>query len=630
MAVVVLFDPEAPVPEQTLWALRFARARDASLVLLLEGKSGDVDAGAMARITDVVQNSPDYELREPSVAASGSKNRGGGEASGAEGDDADGPRSVCCRVTQEADTGELLQLISAESADLFVVLLQRSDPRSSRALLLGRELLMRVSCEVAVVRIGASPVQSLQRALVPTKAGAHAKLALRTALNLVDAEEGRVTACYVEPEIGVDAELVGAKVLDGYLGSALGDKRGSVESLVVVNANLDAGIDRAIEQVEPDLLVVGVTWPVLLGPRFHGTFAGRLARRDDGVPVIALRPALPLGNRLSGLFERLTQRFVPQMTRQVRVDLAQHVQSNSAWNFDFIALVSLSSLIAAMGLLQDSSAVVIGAMLVAPLMTPILGCGLALVQSNAILARHALRTIGYGVAVAFVLAFLVGLCDESFVSPTTEMTGRGWPGLLALLVAFVSGLAAAYAHARPNLIAAIPGVAIAASLVPPIATSGLAASLGDVGLAYGSMLLFVTNMIAIVLAAGIMLWIVGIRTVKKTARWPRHVVLGLIASTLLLGLYLGIRQQAALRSTGISGACQVALQKQLRQGTTLNAVLVKRGEGHVELVVSVAGPDQPRSGLASELRAAAQPFFDESLAVRLQYQWQEFAKPAPR
>ena len=107
-------------------------------------------------------------------------------------------------------------------------------------------------------------------------------------------------------------------------------------------------------------------------------------------------------------------------------------------------------------------------MLVAPLMTPLLGLGLALVQGNAMLAKISVRSVFLGVCVTLLIGALIGLVIPGFDQPTPEMLARGGPSLLDLFVAFASGLAAAYASSRPGLLAALPGVAIAAALKLPL------------------------------------------------------------------------------------------------------------------------------------------------------------------
>jgi uncharacterized hydrophobic protein (TIGR00271 family) len=109
------------------------------------------------------------------------------------------------------------------------------------------------------------------------------------------------------------------------------------------------------------------------------------------------------------------------------VALVERIQSNSQWNFDFVLLIALSTVIAALGLLDNSAAVIIGAMLVAPLMTPLLGLGLAIAQGNWRLARMTLKATIFGFATAFVLAYAIGLLSAEFREATYEMNARDWP-----------------------------------------------------------------------------------------------------------------------------------------------------------------------------------------------------------
>jgi uncharacterized membrane protein len=127
-------------------------------------------------------------------------------------------------------------------------------------------------------------------------------------------------------------------------------------------------------------------------------------------------------------------------------------------------------------------------------MTPLVGTGLALAQGNARLARSAMTSLGAGFCLAFVLGWLAGVMLPG-ITITGEMAARGAPNLVDLHIALLSGIAAAYASSRPHLSAAFPGVAIAAALVPPIATSGIALSAGDIRVAVGAAVLFATNLV---------------------------------------------------------------------------------------------------------------------------------------
>ena len=168
----------------------------------------------------------------------------------------------------------------------------------------------------------------------------------------------------------------------------------------------------------------------------------------------------------------------------------------------FYILVVVSTLIASFGLILNSTAVVIGAMLVAPLMTPIFGISLALVRGDTSLFGRAIRAEIFGVIAAVTMSLLLGLTLGDF-EPTNEMLSRTSPTLFDLLVAVLAGFAGAYALVDEKLSPALPGVAIATAIVPPLANCGLCLALGDVAAAVGSFLLFFANFLSILVVASI-------------------------------------------------------------------------------------------------------------------------------
>ncbi|NRA38707.1 MAG: DUF389 domain-containing protein, partial [Planctomycetes bacterium] len=197
-------------------------------------------------------------------------------------------------------------------------------------------------------------------------------------------------------------------------------------------------------------------------------------------------------------------------------------------------------LIAGLGLIQNATAVVVGAMLVAPLMTPIIGAGLGLVQGNAQLIRNACKSIGMGFIVALSIGLLLGWSVPD-TAMNNELYGRGNPNAIDLFIALFSGIAAAYAMSRPNLSAALPGVAIAAALVPPIATVGISLALGDISNAEGAVLLFGTNVVAIIIGAAGVLHVVGMRPAnlgRSSRLWVQRVMLSLIVCIIIFAVPL--------------------------------------------------------------------------------------------
>ena len=174
----------------------------------------------------------------------------------------------------------------------------------------------------------------------------------------------------------------------------------------------------------------------------------------------------------------------------------------------FYAMVAASTAIATFGLIKNSTAIVIGAMLVAPLMTPIFGIALALVRGDATLLGRSIRAEIAGVILTIGLAACFGyLMPELEVTP--EMLERTTPNLLDLLVAVFAGFAGAYAMVDEHISPALPGVAIATAIVPPLANSGLCIALGAYQGAVGSFLLFFANFLSILLVAAAIFFAAG-------------------------------------------------------------------------------------------------------------------------
>ncbi|MDF1744947.1 MAG: TIGR00341 family protein, partial [Gimesia sp.] len=203
-------------------------------------------------------------------------------------------------------------------------------------------------------------------------------------------------------------------------------------------------------------------------------------------------------------------------------DLIQGLRRGSRCNADFMIMLGLSVVVASMGLVQNSPAVVIGSMLLAPLMTPMLGCGLALAQANPKLGNTSLMTVWVGLLGVLVISFILGILTPGS-ELTPEILARGKPTVLDLIVALASASAAAYALARPNLVGSIAGVAIATALVPPLCSAGLSLAYQSYANAQGAALLFITNFVAIVLCAAVTFRLMGVTSTRANARQRKWV-----------------------------------------------------------------------------------------------------------
>lgn len=216
----------------------------------------------------------------------------------------------------------------------------------------------------------------------------------------------------------------------------------------------------------------------------------------------------------------LERTFLQIDTARVRV-VYEDIAAGSEPGARFYILVVVSTMIACFGLVADSTAVVIGAMLVAPLMTPIFGISLGLVRGDTNLFRNAIQAEVVGVIAAVVMAFLVGMLlnlGNPFPEATSEMLARTKPNLFDLFVAVLAGFAGAYALIDEKISPALPGVAIATAIVPPLANCGLCLAYGAYQGALGSFLLFFANFLSILIVTAVLFSKVGLGQEMGTAR----------------------------------------------------------------------------------------------------------------
>ena len=197
-----------------------------------------------------------------------------------------------------------------------------------------------------------------------------------------------------------------------------------------------------------------------------------------------------------------------------RREIIAEITDSSSPGFDFFLLVILSTSIATLGLITDSPAVIIGAMLVAPLMSPIIGIGLASIIGRKTLLRSSLSALLRGAILAIGLSALIAFINSklpfvSFHDLPTEIVSRTHPSPIDLVIALAGGLAAAYSLTEARLSAALPGVAIATALMPPLSVIGIGIALNRGDVAGGAFLLFITNAVTIAFASAIVFFLRG-------------------------------------------------------------------------------------------------------------------------
>jgi uncharacterized hydrophobic protein (TIGR00271 family) len=228
------------------------------------------------------------------------------------------------------------------------------------------------------------------------------------------------------------------------------------------------------------------------------------------------------------------RRWLQLLPKERQLEVLDELKQASSPGFDYFLLVVLSCSIATFGLITNSAAVIIGAMLVAPLMSPILGLSLATVAGERQMFQKAGIALIQGVVLAVVLSALLGwiariLPFDILVDLPGEILARTHPTPFDLGIALAGGAAAAYALAQPRLSAALPGVAIATALMPPVCTVGIGLSLGSSSIALGAGLLFLTNLASISFAGIVVFVALGFRPAHLEDTW-HHVPRSLFVS----------------------------------------------------------------------------------------------------
>jgi uncharacterized hydrophobic protein (TIGR00271 family) len=279
----------------------------------------------------------------------------------------------------------------------------------------------------------------------------------------------------------------------------------------------------------------------------------------------------------------------------------------------FILLITLATAVATLGLLQDSAAVVIGAMLVSPLLGPIMGVGFGLATLEPTLIKRSLITLGAGMGAAIGIAMLL-----VWLSPIADVTGelsaRTQPTLLDLGVAVVGGIAGVYAILR-KLSGVMVGVAIATALVPPLSTVGFGLVTGRLDMALGAGLLFLTNTLAIAFAATV---------VARLNRFgpsltPQHTAMQVVGIVLTLGILsipLALSLNRIAREVAARSVVQTQLGALIDGGTRIDELSVQLQDEAVT-VDGVLLVDRFDATLNTRLRDAVAERLDRTVSVNI-------------
>ena len=263
---------------------------------------------------------------------------------------------------------------------------------------------------------------------------------------------------------------------------------------------------------------------------------------------------------------------MPQVDQKTLAILSQEISGDSKLNLNFIFLSVASCIIATCGLLLNSSAVIIGAMIVAPLMLPLRGLALGAMKGDVFLFRRGITTLLVGTLLSVVLSAMIGaVASIPFTEFSPEILARTQPNLFDLVIALAAGAVGGFAKLRREVSDAIAGTAIAVALMPPLCVVGLSLSQGATFAARGAFLLYATNLLGITLACMLVFIWEGYYVEKiRMARALLYTVLLTLPIILPLSISLGqllrqTRLQSTLRSILLTRTITVGQQVELVQ-----------------------------------------------------------------
>lgn len=258
--------------------------------------------------------------------------------------------------------------------------------------------------------------------------------------------------------------------------------------------------------------------------------------------------------KLFRLFNRFIKRKPDSIKlQQLRLELTEEAKLDST----YLILIISSCIIATLGLLSNSVAVIIGAMIIAPLMLPIRSLAFGALEGDIVLFRRGIISVLIGTLLAVVLSYCVGYL-AGISTFGSEILARSKPNLLDIGIAIVAGGISGYAKVQPKVSGTLAGTAIAVALMPPLCVIGLGLSHNNWLLSLGSLLLYLTNLLGIAFSCMITFSIVGYAPFSQARR--ALILAGVLTSFLLIPL----------------GISFVDLVKQNRLETSLRQALLKR------------------------------------------------------
>ncbi|MGM8884992.1 TIGR00341 family protein [Psychrobacter sp. 1U2] len=328
------------------------------------------------------------------------------------------------------------------------------------------------------------------------------------------------------------------------------------------------------------------------------------------------------------------KQFVAEQFSNQKVDYPEvrvKIEANALPSKMYFIMNVLSAIIASYGLVTNSAAVVIGAMLVAMMLGPITGVALAIIDHRMPLLWKSLFTVIAGISLVVLVGFLIGLLHND--QPlTAEILSRTQPTSMDLMIALAGGTAGAYAMVSPHLSVAVVGVAVATALVPPLAASGILFAHSETQLGLGALLLAITNIIAIQFTNALVLWLLGFRRLVdddyKSKTYLTFLRRNAVTLLLLAGLgtYLTINLQTNAKQQVFESSTKEAINNYfIDKGNVLTNTQFDTSDENQVVRAVIRGESTPSSYDVQQIEALITADmaenFPEYLPIKLQLRY---------
>ena len=477
--------------------------------------------------------------------------------------EADVQVQIVQRVAQSV-AGGIRDAVAEFKPDLLALSWRRAGPGEEDEDITLRDLLLDVPCDLVVWR-GDDAAPPPHRILIPSAGGPNVTLGFRFAEDFHRAYGSQLLLLTVLPKHADPTAVEAAHhALQTRARALLAETSIPVEAItyqVVRAPSPEAGILRMATPEHADVVIIGASREGVLHRIRFGEIPEKVAA-EAAIPVLVIKRPLPRRTTfLRKVWDALAA-ITPNLSEAEKIDVYREGRRNARTTRDFITMIALSTIIATLGLMLNAPAVIIGAMLIAPLMGAIIAMGLGVVQGDARLLRLGMKTTTWGVLVTLLVSFGMELLLP-FNEITPEILARSAPNLLDLGVALAAGAAGAYALARKNVSSSLPGVAIAVALIPPLAATGMALALGAWEIAQGAGLLFLTNLVGIVAMSSWVFLTMGFQPEyrrRERVRLFSRSARGILVMILLISIPLAVVTIRQLKQDRMEQAIEQALK----------------------------------------------------------------------